>query len=992
MIEPCWTKIEPSQFEELILHLVQAMGFTAAERISGSGDRGHDVVAFEPAMHAAIRPGNNRWVFQCKKSKKLTKSDILRELANFATVKIDTWVLVTTAVPSPELRRWFEGLESSIKFPFRLQAWWRDEVDGFVRQFHRELGRLASPSLTKALGINYVSGGPTAEFDRLLRRCTDITSARIDRFARGKYIPELYVRRALTDELECFHELELTTVNRLRWKTREVAGAFTMLTSTCLRAFPMTSMAEYRTASRRDNSNDLLDEKGWTIPSAFCRDLDKQKRAATEAALDHLNGLFKESKGWLDTLASMARELSEQARNLPNAFYDNQQTSTIITSALNTLARKLGQMPVIELKSSSGKITKEGLVEEAQLNALDRRLTLLSSLYRDSRKQLSVVIDRAGGGKTNLLCHLALRHGNAQPTVLLFGKEQINDDRGLIGVIEREVLDRIDGKAGGLVSLDEVLSANGAFLHVFVDGINETRDIASLDRQIANLLAWMKGHRIKVTLTCRDIYWAFFNYDQWAFEAQSIFSDRLREFSEIEYSTAIQLYLNHYRIDCTLDDRARAACRHPLLLRFFCEAYGHATEVAKLGYIRDIRLKQLFDVYFQRKLNQIALAIGHRNADSIGIYVAKLSGHLFSARSSAFITTQVEEITGESDVSTPKSLYLRLLDEDIIIEEQPTSDIDLRRVTFVYEEFMEYLVARSILIQPDRFGAKTLLEVFAMLHEASSSWVNARGVAEYIALMTLAGDQGYQRADGLAFLSRMAHKEEATWLQAFWSVVGKCSESDLQPDLFDLFWDAGKALNQPSVVKKCLEAMSRYSEPASQQLAGVLLWSIAMPRVMTWSELFRLSSMQKKELTALRERLIDLARMGRRFEVEDEFRFSLLLKSIRGFLDAHTQSRIDSDKRTPAKLPPSGGRVPLIRFTCRALPQYGALIIGGLLLDDSVIRGYCADRLRFLDAYRKEVLFLVEGIIEFETNDEVSRAIRRSCESLRGDPGNIADE
>jgi hypothetical protein len=42
--------------------------------------------------------------------------------------------------------------------------------------------------------------------------------------------------------------------------------------------------------------------------------------------------------------------------------------------------------------------------------------------------------------------------------------------------------------------------------------------------------------------------------------------------------------------------------RHPLLLRFFCETYTGQ----RLGRLGDIRLKDLFDTYWQTKLASIA--------------------------------------------------------------------------------------------------------------------------------------------------------------------------------------------------------------------------------------------------------------------------------------------------------------------------------------------------------------------------------------------------
>jgi hypothetical protein len=124
MSEIDWLNISFEDFEQLTLCLVQAMGFDEPRRISGTGDLGQDVVAFQPANLPGIALRSREWVFQCKRVKSLRKLDITEELANFAGRKIDTWMLVTNYTPSPQFQRWFEALSQSQRYPFHVQAWW----------------------------------------------------------------------------------------------------------------------------------------------------------------------------------------------------------------------------------------------------------------------------------------------------------------------------------------------------------------------------------------------------------------------------------------------------------------------------------------------------------------------------------------------------------------------------------------------------------------------------------------------------------------------------------------------------------------------------------------------------------------------------------------------------------------------------------------------------------------------------------------------------
>src|SRR5207249_5772593 len=120
----------------------------------------------------------------------------------------------------------------------------------------------------------------------------------------------------------------------------------------------------------------------------------------------------------------------------------------------------------------------------------------------------------------------------------------------------------------------EILAAHADFLAVFIDGINESRRLPEYNEAMIRLLEWSKSHRIKIVTSCRDIYWEFFNYSRWEANVSDLFRNELNRFSQEEYSSALPLYLDYYNISCQLAEAASQACKHPLLLRFFCEAYG----------------------------------------------------------------------------------------------------------------------------------------------------------------------------------------------------------------------------------------------------------------------------------------------------------------------------------------------------------------------------------------------------------------------------------
>ncbi len=207
-----------------------------------------------------------------------------------------------------------------------------------------------------------------------------------------------------------------------------------------------------------------------------------------------------------------------------------------------------------------------------------------------------------------------------------------------------------------------------------------------------------------------------------------------------------------------------------------------------LGTIPDIRLKELFDVYLARKADQIRVALGYGNSNNIVNYLLRLVGHIFSHCLTRVATDEIGAITGDGDLSSQRSIYLALLDEDTIIEERPSSSAQIRFVSFVYEAFMEYLVARAMLTYPDAYESSSGSFIIARLEAVSSRWINAKGVADFIGVMLFAGESGKEHLHPIAFMRGLANGAEI-WRPVMWSIIGKLEPAPLTPALCDLVPD-----------------------------------------------------------------------------------------------------------------------------------------------------------------------------------------------------------
>lgn len=406
---------------------------------------------------------------------------------------------------------------------------------------------------------------------------------------------------------------------------------------------------------------------------------------------------------------------------------------------------------------------------EAEHRLIETRVKAAASLLRNC----FLTKEKAGSGKTNLLCRLA---GNIDKsfkkssTLALFFscKFHLSQSHSLESVIFgalRAALDSCSSqkKSSLLGNNDDLIHAvsltlqrHGAQLVIFLDGINENRNLTILDEAILDILLRWNHLPIKFIVTCRDIFWNYFSENAWIrFLYQKKIFD-LPEFTLYEIDGIIEEYFNAFEIEGKLLETARAKCRHPLLLRFFCEAHRGT----KLKEIEDIRLKNLFDEYWRRKRQEIAvrLGLGKTGIRRVESFLFKLVDAMSDQYTSQLPLYQVEKATSETDLESEKSLYLRFLDEDIIIEELPPGNNERfymdRRVSFVYDEFYDYMTALSYMRKHDwnNKDEKALCLDMVDLIEDSRSYEQLKGVAEYLIL--LAEEKAHHEAL-CAILARM---------------------------------------------------------------------------------------------------------------------------------------------------------------------------------------------------------------------------------------------
>lgn len=428
------------------------------------------------------------------------------------------------------------------------------------------------------------------------------------------------------------------------------------------------------------------------------------------------------------------------------------------------------------------------------------------SVFLDSRTntgaQCFLLVAPAGSGKTNLLCNLALSRVNHQPVILLLGGNcYLESESGLLGSIKVELESasndcKFKSASDVIHSLHKSSSKIESCSIILIDAINEHENPRRMRKAIMNLLTHSSGKNIKFIITCRDYYWSVFDSKFWREKTINYTSDsdessneQFYYFSPKEHEIALDLHFKYYNISGYLLGKAREKCRHPLLLRFFCEAYQNE-EIGE-GIVQDIRLKELFDQYWNRKLESIAerkkqqdehLLANREIVEQIGQYLLNLASYMLLQNTRAIPLKYLTKATGiEDDFRQIDSIFGRIRDEYIILEEKLVGSRYKKtiNIAFVYEEFMEYAMARSLVSvwSESSQSQNEILKSVEKLTEKYHSFSQIIGVMVYLALML-------KETHNIALWSLLLRKGPE-WQNVVFEAIRKLPSEQLDIQLFD---------------------------------------------------------------------------------------------------------------------------------------------------------------------------------------------------------------
>lgn len=393
-------------------------------------------------------------------------------------------------------------------------------------------------------------------------------------------------------------------------------------------------------------------------------------------------------------------------------------------------------------------LKKERWGAESLLPELNKRWVLLDenissqiNTLRVTMRPVFLMIDRAGSGKTNFLCNMVEVFGGEYLCFFMAAKSIYEASENAILRYLTSVYPYGDDP------IDEALEAaleEDKSVLVIVDGINENLNPKEFNTAIKFLVRRYYGRPIKFVISCRDIYWNYFEDEWWLSHCTHISRDQLYRFSAKEFRRAMPLYLKAYNIKAEPTGRAREQLHHPLLLRFYCEAFkGTADRPQIIGIVEDIRLLELFDKYCQTKFKQIQKRLNLMSSDEVYHYL-ELIAHMMLKRHSRLLSVksiaeEVRKAYGETTIRTVNSRYVQILDEDIMLEERPAGVSMNIKTGFVYDEFMEYVMARALvsdlLLLSSRNRFNQIQVKITELFKFEKQFISVIGVAIYIGEM-----------------------------------------------------------------------------------------------------------------------------------------------------------------------------------------------------------------------------------------------------------------
>lgn len=360
------------------------------------------------------------------------------------------------------------------------------------------------------------------------------------------------------------------------------------------------------------------------------------------------------------------------------------------------------------------------------------------SLFEAIKRRHLLLTEKAGQGKTNLLCDLIenvlLKKGI--PCLFIGTRSIVNNDLGCTMLAIASEFTDID-------QLFEVLNFYALNIQkpfiIVVDAINEQKDIFEYKHQLYAFLNKVNDYKyIRVLLTARTEYFEekFGDFKVKCPNVEHI--DRYNWRSQtFKYKQRIYLgYMHHFNIEINdIDDNIYDQLTEDfLLLRMFSEAYqGNEGNVNAIPSLQHLFRYEIFEGYYNYKKRNLQDWDRIRGVIDTSATYDVLIKSITSYMIEHMMFSNIERSTVIGQIQN--ELLVKLIDEDIIFREDIKKKTGLLEnqievINFTYDEFRDFCISKYILGIFDETNPDTVEELISKI--TNNRLEVAEGVQKYL--------------------------------------------------------------------------------------------------------------------------------------------------------------------------------------------------------------------------------------------------------------------
>lgn len=373
----------------------------------------------------------------------------------------------------------------------------------------------------------------------------------------------------------------------------------------------------------------------------------------------------------------------------------------------------------------------------------------IESIQLIYKTRLIIFTERAGQGKTNLLCDFAdtVLIKKSIPAIFLSGNDFANIQNESIESIILEKVFSFKTKVSFtdfMADIETICVKKRCAFIILIDALNENSNIDIFRDKLYSFTERILNYEfIRLVFTCRTEYFEerFSNFLVPSFKSSqkivSGFSKRLHSDSRLEpylSERLIKSYFSYFGVKNFIGHRVKKSLANDfLMLRIFCEVYGlRQNKTAPSDAVHNIYKDDLFCTYYQNKVNEIISRKHYKKTDIQQLF-------------SYFLDYMVTNMTfANIPLSSLDSVNRELLDE--IIHEDIIFRKDIVKydasifgnnevLNFTFDEFRDFLIADYIVsnnLDYKPFVSNSKAKALPYIKSTGQYGVQAEGVEKYL--------------------------------------------------------------------------------------------------------------------------------------------------------------------------------------------------------------------------------------------------------------------